>query len=65
MRWRHPKDIPLGTTRIIRRFAIWPTRLNDETRWLEFVKIKQVFTVIGLVDASYHDAEWYDREFVD
>ena len=40
MKWKHPKD---GQKRIIKKFALFPIRLNGETRWLETVYILQKY----------------------
>lgn len=34
-----PKD---GDTRIIERFLIFPTRIGNEIRWLETIKVRQI-----------------------
>lgn len=43
MRWTRPEF------RIIKRFALFPIEMNDETRWLEIVYIKQHYRDGGLL----------------
>ena len=43
MRWTHkPEYMPRpGEQRIVERFLWWPVRIENETRWLEKVRIQQ------------------------
>jgi len=52
----YPKD---GDTRIVTRFLLFPYRLNDETRWLETVRVKQQYTW------SWYEGWWYGKEWVE
>lgn len=48
MRWTKPR---IGNIKIKKYFAILPVEVNREVRWLEFVKIKLVYTTeIGSFD---------------
>ena len=51
MRWYKPE---MGEVRIIKKFAILPITINGETRWLEWVKIRQKFAI----------TIWINDEFV-
>jgi hypothetical protein len=42
MKWQVQK-LKNENERIITKFLIFPLELNGEKRWLEFVKIKQIF----------------------
>jgi hypothetical protein len=43
MRWFNPK-YDLGDERVIKRFALWPTRLSDgHTVWLENYEVIQKY----------------------
>ena len=42
MRWRRPKA---GDTRIVKRFLFFPCTLKNETRWLEFANILQIYFI--------------------
>lgn len=55
MKWRKPF---IGQYRIITRFLLFPKRIGLETRWLEIVRIKQVYTMFG--SRRY----WKDKKFV-
>lgn len=52
MRWYAPNR---GDFRVIKKFAILPITINGETRWLEWVRIRQEFVA----------TIWIDDEFVD
>lgn len=41
MRWMQPKPPKHGNIRFIKRFLWLPLTIQRETRWLEFVKIRQ------------------------
>lgn len=41
MHWRTPS---LGDERIVRRFLFLPTQIGYEWKWLEFAKIRQVYS---------------------
>jgi hypothetical protein len=59
MKWK-VKYPTIGDTRIIKRFLFLPRCIEGEVRWLEFVKIKQMYKI------NYMDADsWYDIAFVD
>lgn len=59
MRWikKTPKT---GYVRVIKKFLFLPLTLNNETRWLEFATIMQVY-----VTHYYMDSEWVSKEFID
>ena len=63
MRRRHPK---LGDIRIVRRFLIFPKRLNYETRWMEWAHIKQIREVVAFKRSGMDDIScWVTDSFVD
>lgn len=53
MKWRMPFD---GQTRIVKRFALFPIRLQGECRWLEMCYIEQKYI--------YYEDMWFDSRFV-
>jgi hypothetical protein len=63
---KHPPVLTKGESRFIWRFLFLPRRIGDETRWLEFVRIRQE------VDSITYYCEsgggiclgWCDREFL-
>ena len=42
MRWDSPKP-RLGSSRVVYRFLMLPRTLQGETRWLEYVRIRQYY----------------------
>lgn len=59
MRWRKRRT---GDERIIKKFAIFPIKVNGQVRWLEWVTIKQV-----AYDTDYYGRFdcWHNKEFID
>lgn len=45
MRWKKRKksNPDIGAKRVVKRFLLWPTCLNDEWRWFEVAEIIQQF----------------------
>jgi hypothetical protein len=66
MRWTKPKN---REEKIKRKFAILPIRIDDETRWLEWVTIKYVYYDNKLCRNDYGSFYflngWIKEEFVD
>jgi hypothetical protein len=62
MRWIKSRRPFLNDTRVIRRFLIFPRTINYQTRWLEFVRIRQYY---GYATNSWRCWGWHDSEFVD
>ena len=56
MRWLHPE---IGEARKVRRFAIFPITLGQETRWLEWVTIRQHWGYNGLSVEGWQD-DWFE-----
>jgi hypothetical protein len=60
----------VGEKRIIKKFLWFPTKINDELRWLEDAEIEQTVRVIdvggtsewGSYDYQWCDTRWADRE---
>lgn len=59
MRWK--EKFGEGEVHTIRKFAFFPIRIKDETRWLEFVKIKAYYWRGKISGSKY----WEYLEFVD
>ena len=55
LKYTNPKG---GDTRIKKRFALFPIVIGDEMRWLEWVKVVQVF------DDNWADDGWKNYGFV-
>lgn len=56
MRWLHPE---IGEARKVRRFAIFPITLGQETRWLEWVTIRQHWGYNGFSVEGWQD-DWFE-----
>lgn len=56
MRWHEPE---LHETRTVKRFAIFPIKIDGETRWLETVFVEQVY----YPDLTFDG--WYNYRFID
>lgn len=66
MRWikkekGYPKD---GDERIITKFLLFPTCLDNETRWLEKTTIKQVARYWCDPTSASDGVHWMDKEWV-
>lgn len=59
MRW---KAVQFGTKRVIRRFLFWPLRIDQEMRWMEWVRIEQMYCVC---DHRDDELGWINQRFVD
>lgn len=60
MRWK-TKPLPKEGKLYIREyFAFLPVTIDNETRWLEFVKIEGHY-INGL---GYNDFTWFNRKFL-
>lgn len=67
MRWYTPV-ISKGDTRIIHRFLVFPHTIGNQTRWLEYVGIKQLYSSDTYTDDYGYESEhfhWEDISFVD
>lgn len=73
MRWkvRSKEEPELGETRLIRKFLLFPKRINDEWRWLERALIYQKYiSRRALIPEVRHpiyikcwrDSSWADNE---
>jgi hypothetical protein len=67
MRWK-PKHKPIpenGEKRIIKRFLIFPERIEHEVRWLEFAKIEQVYHATRFTDTGrLIESYWFDNRWI-
>jgi hypothetical protein len=52
MRWV-VAPIPLGSTRIVRRFLLWPKEISEKVRWLEIAYIEQRYLKVEVPDDGY------------
>lgn len=57
MRWKQPHD---EDTRTIHRFLWLPRTISDETRWLEWATIKQMY-VVGVYRRGWRDMHWMGK----
>ena len=57
MRWGKPGA---GDKRVVRRLALFPIRVGNEFRWLEFVRIEQTY-----YDPDYYQFPWHNTRFVE
>ena len=52
MRWEaKPKAVEFDT-RTVHRFLLFPRRIGDEWRWLEWAWVKQVYRIVGYSDGG-------------
>jgi len=73
MKWqiKQKTEPKFGDERILEKFLIFPKRINDEIRWLEIVKIHQVYTLKIVKDEDEFGWEnkkvyyWADVKFID
>ena len=73
MRWQIKQKIEpkFGDERIVEKFLIFPKRINDEIRWLEIVKIHQVYISKMVKDEDEFGWDckkvyyWKDTQFID
>ena len=62
MRWTKPKN---GDTKIKKKFAILPIKINDEIRWLEWVTVKYQYYTCKWISNDYAVSDWFPEEFID
>lgn len=73
MKWQIKQKIEpkFGDERIVEKFLIFPKRINDEIRWLEIVKIHQVYILKMVKDEDEFGWDrkkvyyWKDTQFID
>lgn len=73
MKWQIKQKVEpeFGDERIVEKFLILPKRIGDEIRWLEIVKIYQVYTSKIVRDEDEFDWDdkkvyyWEDVKFID
>jgi len=61
MRWIKPE---IGSTRIVKKFLIFPKTINEDTRWLETVYYRQAY-VYDTRACQGDNLWWADMEWVD
>jgi len=63
VRWTK-KRLKRGNVRIIRKFLWLPRTIKDETRWLEYAKIKQSWARPPYPKLAWFGFSWIDDCFV-
>lgn len=65
MRWSHEPKPEIGQKRTITKFAWFPIRLGNETRWLEKVHIHQKF--VPYYSDFFYDFcyDWINESFAE
>lgn len=61
MKIKVSKKPKLNDERIIKKFLLLPIKIGAEIRWLENVKIRQVYEVINW----YGDSKFINKEWID
>jgi len=56
MRWKEQINV-IGERRVIKRFLLFPRKIQREWRWLETAYIIQIMTHFG-----WRDSEWVESE---
>ena len=54
MRFNKKKNYP-GDEKIVKKFLIFPFTIDGETRWLEVVKIRYIYTMKYKYKYNYYD----------
>lgn len=65
MRWIEPRP---GDEKIVKKFALFPITICEETRWLEWVTIKYVYRSYAHTDMygdRYLAYRWSKETFID
>lgn len=64
MKFKHKPKPQYGDTKVIHKFLIFPLRLNNETRWLEYATIKcTAYRYRHMEGFTY--VTWDEDEFID
>ncbi len=63
MRWFKKPGIKTGTVRTTVKFAWWPITIKGETRWMEWVAVKQRFIRDGCMEYTW--IGWMNLDFDD
>lgn len=62
------QDIPsyeqLGNTRTKRIFLLTPTKINGETRWLEFINVQEQVVLVSESGFSYEVPRWVPQRYI-
>lgn len=63
MRWEKPK---IGEMRVVKKFLLFPKRIDNECRWLEFVEYIQVYNNYDpkMPRIIYNSNHWFDKKWV-
>ena len=61
MRWTKTE---IGSTRIVKKFLIFPKTINEDTRWLEKVYYRQNY-IYDTRACQGDDLRWEDMEWID
>jgi len=62
MRWTNKTQPKAGEIRVIIKFLFFPTKTGNETRWLEFAKIRQKFW--KRIPLSRMSSYWSNEKFI-
>ena len=64
MRWK-VRRAEVGDERTVNSFLLFPRTIMDETRWLERVKIRQVYSLVTdyTIVGSPKIGKWVDKEW--
>lgn len=60
MRWKRKTKPKHRDKRVVRRFLWFPRTFNDETRWLEFANLEQIY-----LGREYQYRGWRTARFKD
>lgn len=63
MRWKSPR---IGDSRVLKKFLLFPRKINNEYRWFETVYIEQIYMVINYtIDGmSFQRDDWHDTNWL-
>ena len=60
MRWIAKKYPNIGDKRIIKRFAWFPTLIDNEYVWLEYIEVYQIYRELSYRKNGCYYNEWID-----
>ena len=65
MRFSHTSELVMGATRQRVKFLLWPRRVGDETRWLEFARVEETVMDHPMNDSVAEHPVWIVTKFLD
>ena len=57
------KPVMYGDTRVRKKFLLFPTTLDNDTRWMEYASILEVYGIVRTLSGMH--LGWHEQNFID